>query len=163
MFAKTLLALPFVAYVVSAQDPSCTRTYTVQPNDICDSISAANNVSTYQLAVVNIDNINPQCSNLVPYSSICLGWAGEDCTTTYVVQLGDTCDEVAAAWGLNTTIFYLNNPQLNSDCTNLYIGEVVCTSPDVLVPPAPSGTLPGSAIPPTATPAPTDLPYCDEI
>jgi hypothetical protein len=79
---------------------------------------------SYQLAVVNIDNINPQCSNLVPYSSICLGWAGEDCTTTYVVQLGDTCDEVAAAWGLNTTIFYLNNPQLNSDCTNLYIGEV---------------------------------------
>ena len=61
MFAKALLAVPLVALcisrhffsrdpclrcllVVSAQD--CTRTYTVQSGDICDNISAANNVST---------------------------------------------------------------------------------------------------------------------
>lgn len=126
--------------VVSAQSPSCTRTYTVQAGDICDSISAANNVSTwvlfspfrthtlirfsYQLAVVNEGIIDANCDNLQIGASICLGWQGEDCSTTYVVQAGDDCDDVAYNWGINSTIFSANNPQLNQQCDNLYIGEV---------------------------------------
>ncbi|KAH0828581.1 hypothetical protein J3R83DRAFT_2852 [Lanmaoa asiatica] len=181
MFSKALailFAVPFVAQrtsflrfiatlhlrcpstVVSAQ--SCTRYYTVQSGDICDSISAANSVSTYQLAVVNNNIIDSSCDNLNPGSTICLGWQGEDCTTTYVVRLGDTCDGVAYNSGINTTVLYANNPQLTQDCTNLYVGEVICTSSTVEVPPVPgSGTIPGSAIPATATPAATDLPWCD--
>lgn len=80
--------------------------------------------SSYQLAVVNSNVIDPACDNLVPGESICLGWEGEDCTDTYVVNLGDDCDDVAYAFNLNSTIFNANNPQLNEDCTNMYIGEV---------------------------------------
>jgi len=159
----SLIIVPAVAQLVLAQN-QCTRTYTVQDGDICDSISAANHVSTYQLAVVNDGIIDAECSNLVPGNSICLGWQGSDCSDTYVVKLGDDCDEVSYTYGLNSTIFYANNPQLNEECTNLYVGEVVCTASTVIVPPPPaSGTLPGSSIPPTSTPAPDygDLPWCD--
>jgi hypothetical protein len=37
----------------------------------------------YQLAVINQGILNPQCTNLVPNESICLGYQGEDCTTVY--------------------------------------------------------------------------------
>ncbi|KAH7890358.1 hypothetical protein F5I97DRAFT_1834858 [Phlebopus sp. FC_14] len=157
----TLLALPFVAQLVSAQ--TCTRSYTIQEGDICDGISAANHVSTYQLAVVNIDAIDAECSNLQPGGSICLGWEGEDCTETYVVQPNDTCDGISASTGVNSTILWLNNPQIDADCSNIYIGEVLCVSNTVQVPPAPSGTAPVTAIPATAVPATPggDLPWCD--
>ncbi|KAF9218595.1 hypothetical protein BS17DRAFT_741937 [Gyrodon lividus] len=166
MFTKavaTLLAVPFVAQLVSAQ--ACTRTYTVQEGDICDGISAAHSVSTYQLAVVNINTIDAECSNLVPGANICLGLQGQDCSTTYVVEKDDTCDDISGAYGVNTTILYMNNPQINEDCSNIYVGEVLCTAGTVQVPPAPAGPIPGSSIPPTATPANPDgdLPWCDEI
>jgi LysM repeat protein len=163
MFAKALailLAVPFVAQFASAQQ--CTRQYTVQQGDICDSISAAQNVSTYQLAVVNEGIIDVACDNLMPGETICLGFSGEDCSTTYVVDFNDTCDQVASAYGINTTTLYYNNPQLNADCTNLYVGEVVCVSSGVSVPPLPSGTMPATALPSTAYPAsPSSLPWCD--
>lgn len=85
--------------------------------------------SSYQLAVVNDGIIDDTCNNLVPGQSICLGWTGEDCTTTYVVGFNDDCDIVAAAYGINTTTLYNNNPQLNAECTNLYVGEVSFFSP----------------------------------
>ena len=167
MFSKSLLAalaLPFVAQFVAA-DNTCTRSYTVQEGDICDSISAANNVSTYQFAVVNHGSVDDECDNLAPGQSYCLGWQGEDCTTTYVVQANDDCDIIAAAANINTTILYLNNPQIDDACSNIYIGEVLCTSDSVQVPPAPAGYPTGEGpIPPTATPAnpDDDLPWCDE-
>lgn len=151
MFTKAiavLLALPFVARIVSA-DNSCTRSYTAQAGDTCDSISAANNVSTYQFAVVNYGTVDQYCSNLVPGQSYCLGWQGEDCVTTYVVKAGDDCDIVASAVNINTTILYENNPQINSNCSNMYIKEVLCTAGTVQVPPAPDGNVAGT--PSTAT------------
>ncbi|KAG1727484.1 uncharacterized protein EDB91DRAFT_1164030 [Suillus paluster] len=184
MFTQTIaaiLALPFVAQLVSA-DMSCTRTYTAQAGDICDSISAANSVSTYQLAVVNTGIIDEACDNLVVGQSYCLGWQGQDCTTTYVVKAGDDCYGISYAAGTNTTILYANNPQINEDCTNIYVGEVpqyfsvstqflkvsfrYCahrTTVQVPAPPA-SGTTPATSIPATATPANPDgdLPWCDE-
>ncbi|OAX41839.1 hypothetical protein K503DRAFT_711825 [Rhizopogon vinicolor AM-OR11-026] len=159
----TILALPFVAHLASA-DP-CTRTYVAQSGDICDSISKANQVSTYQLAVVNYGIIDDACDNLVPGNTYCLGWQGEDCTTTYVVQANDDCDIISGAAGISNAILYQNNPQINEDCTNIYIGEVLCTASTVQVPPAPSGSVPATTIPPTSVPAnpdDDDLPWCDE-
>ncbi|TFY68153.1 hypothetical protein EVG20_g3668 [Dentipellis fragilis] len=176
MFARSALsALVAVAFASSALASACARNYTVQAGEYCDLISAAKNVSTYQLAVINSDAINTECTNLQPGQNICLGTQGEDCNTTYVVQPDDTCDGIMQAQALNATIFFANNPQLkpevNPDCTNLYIGEVVCTAKSVLVPPAPAnGQIPATTIPASAQPAsPTvggdddDLPFCDEI
>ncbi|KAH7909423.1 hypothetical protein BJ138DRAFT_990358, partial [Hygrophoropsis aurantiaca] len=154
MFARTIVALvtlPLVAQLVAGQ--TCTRSYTAQEGDICDSISATQHVSTYQLAVVNDGIIDEECNNLNPGTSYCLGWQGEDCSTTYVVQPNDDCDIISNGAGINNTILYLNNPQINSDCTNIYIGEVLCTSGTVQVPPAPAGSPPNSSIPPSATAA----------
>ncbi|KAF8548619.1 hypothetical protein OG21DRAFT_1516110 [Imleria badia] len=119
----TALALLFLLQFAAAQ--SCNRTYTVQEGDICDSISGANYVSTYQLWAVNSAIIDCQCDNLQPGSVLCLGLAGEDCTNTYTVKAGDTCDSVSSTYGINTTILYANNPQLDQNtCDNLYVGEV---------------------------------------
>ena len=78
----------------------------------------------YQLAVVNA-NIDSSCSNLIPGQTLCLAEnAAEDCSTTYVVRSGDTCEDIASRAGLNTTILSLNNPQINAECTNIYTDEV---------------------------------------
>ena len=81
---------------------------------------------SYQLAAVN-PQIDAGCTNLMPDEVLCLGTQGEDCTTTYVVQPDDTCDQISQNHGLNNTILYENNPQINQDCTNIYIGEVRST------------------------------------
>ncbi|KZT64809.1 carbohydrate-binding module family 50 protein, partial [Daedalea quercina L-15889] len=101
----------------------CSRNYTVQAGDICDSISAAQNVSTYQLATVN-PGIDTHCDNLTPGEQLCLGYVGSDCTDTYVVQANETCDDVASAYSMNSTVLLNNNPNIDADCSNMYIGEV---------------------------------------
>ncbi|KAJ3576826.1 hypothetical protein NP233_g155 [Leucocoprinus birnbaumii] len=153
MFSTKTFAVALAVFATSALAADCARKYTVQEGDICDSISAANKVSTYQLAVVNHGIVDDSCSNLMPGDSICLGWPGEDCTNTYVVQDNDTCDGINAAHGLNSTILYLNNPQINEACDNIYIGEVLCVANNVQVPAAPAGAIPATTIPATATPA----------
>jgi LysM repeat protein len=127
----------------------------VKEGDICDGISATTNTSTYQLAVVNHNVINSECTNLVPGNDICLGWAGSDCQTTTVIRKDDTCEKIESRSGINATILYLNNPQINDDCSNIYIGEVLCVAKTVLVPDAPVGVMPATAIPSTATAANT--------
>ena len=81
------------------------------------------NPHSYQLAAVN-PGIDSRCDNLEPGEDLCLGYVGSDCTTTHVVTSGETCDEVAQTYSMNTTVLYQNNPQLDVDCDNMYIGEV---------------------------------------
>jgi hypothetical protein len=64
---------------------------------------------------------------------------------------GDTCEAIATAHNVNTTLLHENNPQIDHDCSNIYIGEVLCVAPKVIVPP-PAGDKP-FPIPSTATPA----------
>jgi len=141
MFSKsvltTLLAIPFVAQAVLATQSDCTREYTVQPGDFCDSISAAQNVSTYQLAVVNYGIINQDCSNLYPGEQLCLGHTGEDCTDTYVVEACDTCEDISNKTGVPLDQLYVNNPQIDDDCSNIYVGEVLCVATTPTVPDVP--------------------------
>ncbi|RDB30859.1 hypothetical protein Hypma_005977 [Hypsizygus marmoreus] len=162
-FTAALFALPLFAQSVLAGE--CTRRYIIKDGDICDSISAAQNVSTYQLSAINVGVIDAECLNLVPSKTICLGYAGEDCSTTYTVVADDTCEQIASNHKLNSTILTLNNPQINAECTNIYIGEVLCVANTVQVPPAPAGgNLPGAVIPVTAKPAkPTSTPVQIQI
>lgn len=138
MFTRALAVASFALFAQVASAATCTRTYTVQAGDYCDKISAANNVSTYQLGAINPGVINEACDNLVIGSQICLGTEGEDCKTTYVVTAGNTCSQIWDNHRINSTIFSLNNPQVNEDCTNIYTDEVLCVAPEVLVPAAPS-------------------------
>lgn len=80
--------------------------------------------NSYQLYVNNIQSVNAECSNLTPGQSLCLGTSGEDCTTTYIVKPDDTCELITNAAGINGTILSLNNPQIDKECSNIYIGQV---------------------------------------
>jgi LysM repeat protein len=180
-----------VASIVSLAAGHCVREYAVKEGDYCDKISAAQGVSTYQLAVINYGIVNEDCTNITPGQKICLGYQGEDCTTVYTVVKGDTCDAIATTHNINTTLLYENNPQIDAECSNIYVGEVLCVASKVIVPP-PAGdkplSVPSTAVlaPPTKTPAPSpspspsplpsnttpdyeddeddeDLPYCDEL
>jgi hypothetical protein len=51
-----------------------------------------------------------------------------DLTSSLVVKSGDTCDEVSSVAGINSTILWANNPQIDSQCSNIYIGEVRLSS-----------------------------------
>jgi len=155
-----LVAQPVVA-------GTCSRTYTIKQGDFCNSICAANGVSTYQLAVNNLNTINANCSNLQPGGTLCLGSVGADCHTTHVVVANDTCDIISSAAGINNTMLTMNNPQINADCSDIYIGEVLCTAKTLTVTNPPSGSYPKPSYSATSsTPAPSpsdDLPYCDEL
>ncbi|KAF9047544.1 hypothetical protein BJ165DRAFT_1466805 [Panaeolus papilionaceus] len=172
MFSK-LITVALVAASVQSAFAACSRSYNVKAGDYCDKISAEQGVSTFQLAANNA-GINEACSNLLPGQELCLGNEGEDCRTTYVVVADDTCESIAQAAGTNSTILYLNNPQINKECDNIYIGEVLCTAKDVAVPPVPATgvvvpvrgppakpvnhSVPVTTVTPSATPTPTPTP-----
>ena len=69
-------------------------------------------------------DIDDLCHNLAIDQVLCLGTEGEDCTTTHVVAPNDSCELLTSTYGVNSTILYQNNPQLDAECSNLYVGEV---------------------------------------
>lgn len=76
---------------------------------------------------------------------------------------GDTCDAITGANGINSTLLWTNNPNIDEGCSNIYVGEVLCVANSVLVPPVPSSGIPATSIPataanPTSTPAPSSTP-----
>ncbi|KAG6831631.1 hypothetical protein H0H92_008708 [Tricholoma furcatifolium] len=106
---------------------TCDRTYTVASGDTCDAISAAQNVSTYQLALDNPE-IDANCDNLVVGETLCLGFQGADCTTVHVVVSGDGCATIADNANITLATLLANNPNVNAACSNIYPGEVLCTA-----------------------------------
>ncbi|KAG6835714.1 hypothetical protein H0H93_015400 [Arthromyces matolae] len=117
--------------VVIRADPVCARNYTVSSGDTCDGISAAQKVSTFQLAHDN-PSIDTGCDNLAVGEPLCLGFQGQDCTTVQVVASGDTCSGIASAAGTNFATLLANNPNIDDACDNIYPGEVLCTSKTVI-------------------------------
>ncbi|KAG2095429.1 uncharacterized protein F5147DRAFT_642039 [Suillus discolor] len=111
----------------------CDRNVTVHSGDTCDKISAAHNVSTYQLATVNSKIIDSGCDNLGIGEVLCLGIKGQDCNVTHVLKGGETCHSVADATGVPEKTLLANNPNLGSDCSGVYPGEVLCTAKKIYV------------------------------
>jgi LysM repeat protein len=162
MLSRIIAFAAVAAIAVQTASAECTRSYTVKENDFCDEISQKNNVSTFQLATLNTDKMNSKCTNLHIGDTLCLGGSkGEDCADVHTVVSGDTCDGIISSVdGLNTTILYHNNPQIDKTCGNIYIGEVLCVSKTVQVPPVASGgvVVPVSGPPATNSTSPNDTP-----
>ena len=59
-----------------------------------------------------------------PVQVLCLGLVGKDCTTVVTIQSGDSCSSIATTAGIPVSTLLANNPNVNSDCTNIYPGEV---------------------------------------
>ncbi len=55
---------------------------------------------------------------------LCLGIPNQDCSTISEVQQGDTCTSIASNASIPLSTLMANNPYINSDCQNIYPGEV---------------------------------------
>jgi len=159
LVVAALGALPLFTQGVAADQGACVRQYSVKSGDTCNSIGAAQGASTYQILAIN-PAIDYGCSNLMPDQAICLGTEGADCTTTYVVQPGDTCLGIEAKKGINSTQLYTNNPNIDENCFNIYSGEVLCVASTPLVPDAPANFFKNQTIATNQNPQP-DTPYVD--
>jgi LysM repeat protein len=180
--AAAAALLAFASTSALAAAAACARSYKVVAGDTCDAITAAQKVSTYQLTAAN-PSINAGCTNLEIGQDLCLGVTGSDCTDLYTVKNGDYCDKIGQQTGVNSTLIMLNNPQIDTNCFNLYIGEILCVAKTVMAAPVPPNYIdptPPNAVPATpqpaaaaapipqpAAPAPPmvddDLPFCDEL
>ncbi|KAL5497774.1 hypothetical protein ACEPAH_2705 [Sanghuangporus vaninii] len=125
IFVSAALAMSLLPAVLTQSD--CARTYTVAVGDTCNAIGAAQHVSNFQLSFVNTQ-INSDCTNLFPGEELCLGIVGQDCTTTAVVNSNDTCPSIEAAARISDATLKANNPNINADCSNIAVGEVLCTA-----------------------------------
>ena len=152
----SLIALPFLALAKADLVEDCTRTAVVVEGDTCDSLSAQYGVSTFQFALVNSAEVDSSCSNLQIDQTVCLGTAGNDCTKTYRVVADDTCGWIQEMYGMDKETLYSNNPQINDDCTNIYIGEVLCVDTQAYEYPEYDQDLYDAV-------AETYLPFCDEL
>lgn len=137
MNLKTFATFAVMGLMVKAQD--CTRNATVVAGDTCDSISKTYAASTYQLAAVN-SWIDAGCLNLEIDDEICLGVRGGDCSNVWTVVPGDTCSGIQAQFSLDDTILYTNNPQIDSSCQNIYVGEVLCVDSKIYTYPSTATT-----------------------
>lgn len=82
--------------------------------------------STFQLSHVNPLSIDEACEQLQIGSELCLGFEGSDCSKIHTVVEGDTCGLLLDVYGMDDATLRQNNPQINEECTNIYIGEVLC-------------------------------------
>ncbi|KAJ6577984.1 hypothetical protein B0H19DRAFT_886426, partial [Mycena capillaripes] len=109
---------------------ACSPTYTVQSGDTCSAIAGSHGLTVAQLLSYN-PSINSGCTNLQIAQVLCLGpggggGGGGTCTQTYTVQSGDTCYAIAERLGITVDQLHALNPSINSGCTNLSIGQVLC-------------------------------------
>ncbi|KAH9911266.1 uncharacterized protein BXZ73DRAFT_82454 [Epithele typhae] len=136
MFSRSLSSVALLAVAAlhaNAQAAAdCSRNYTVVAGDTCDAICQKENVSSFQLANVN-PVIDSTCQNLFPDEELCLGVVGQDCTLTHTVVTDETCVSIAAATGTTVELILENNPNVNSVCSNIRSGEVLCVAATVVV------------------------------
>ncbi|KAJ7616081.1 hypothetical protein FB45DRAFT_841722 [Roridomyces roridus] len=134
-FSNTLIALFASAVAVSATPllearQSCTSSYTVVSGDYCALISTKTGVSVATIESLN-PSINSGCTNLQIGQVLCLatggsGSSGGSCGNTYTVVSGDTCSALESRLGVSDSTIHSLNPSINSGCTNLQIGQVLC-------------------------------------
>ena len=82
---------------------------------------------SFQLSHINTF-INTACDNLVPGEVLCVAEKGKDCQPVHVVRAGDTCETIALGGRTTRPILIVNNPNINGNCSNLAVGEVVCVA-----------------------------------
>ncbi|KAF7354178.1 Carbohydrate-binding module family 5 protein [Mycena venus] len=108
----------------------CAQTYTVVSGDTCSGIETTTGVSDSQLHALN-PAIDSGCTNLQVGQILCLeaGTGGDPgCTQTYTVVSGDTCSGIEATTGVSDTQLHALNPAIDSGCTNLSVGQILCLS-----------------------------------
>ncbi|KAK1709775.1 hypothetical protein BDP67DRAFT_408326, partial [Colletotrichum lupini] len=134
--------------------PTCTgKTYSIQPEDDCNSISVAQSIGTEWLLWDN--DLLAFCHQFPTEGELCL----VNTCDIYTVVESDTCDKIAKAHGMTVTQLLSWNPSINSGCYNLNqtIGHQICVSVPGTPYVEPSQTTLQPSIPLTAAPVPTNV------
>lgn len=114
----------------ATQSWPCPTSYTVMQGDTCDSISQAQNASTFGL--INTNNLNIFCDLPPVGKNICLPLA---CKLAFL-QKGETCYTLQEAHGVTRAQLVAWNPNFDYQCINIKrwehtyvcVGCVVLTS-----------------------------------
>jgi LysM repeat protein len=168
---------------------NCGKYYQVQSGDFCQVVALNQTISLPLFEAINPD-IDLKCDNLVPGLWYCVSplqyWnqtgtpttpvdvppptttpdgSTDDCFQWYVIQPNDNCALIESSFGITFTQLQLWNPDLNSTCGNLLLGEAYCVNspqstslPVVTAAPTSGGSAPTSTIATTTStvvPAPT--------
>jgi LysM repeat protein len=114
----------------------CANPYTVKAGDTCYQIMtyygqsystffAGNpgiNCNLLQIGQILCLSVTPGpytgSSQTITYSY------GYGCANRYTIKSGDTCSGLISNYGLDSTLFYSVNPNIN--CYNLQIGQIIC-------------------------------------
>lgn len=114
--------------VSSPTSTACVgKTYAVRSGDTCNSVAAAQGISTASLLSAN--NLQAFCANFPSSGSLCIPTAYS--CTPYVIKTGDTCSTIAQRTsGATWTQIVSWNRFLGTYCQNVaqYVGYVACAS-----------------------------------
>ncbi|KAF7291222.1 hypothetical protein MIND_01265700 [Mycena indigotica] len=108
---------------------SCSSSYTVVSGDNCWAIEQRTGVSDATLRSLN-PSINSGCTNLQVGQVLCLSSGGStppgNCGNSYTVVSGDSCWAIEQRTGISDATLHSLNPSINSGCTNLQVGQILC-------------------------------------
>lgn len=144
----TATVTPPSSGVAFGTTPNCGKYYQVQPGDYCQIVALKNSIDLALFQAIN-PSINENCDNLTPDLWYCV-WPTENwnltaptstfyttvsppaptdtgasgaCYVWYVVQEGDACYKIIASYGITMDEFLAWNTGVNSECTNIIIGD----------------------------------------
>jgi LysM repeat protein len=105
-------------------DKSCMLKHIVaSSNETCNEIGAEFNVTASDIISAN-PIINSGCTNLQVGLILCI--PDGSCALKYTVVSGDTCNLIGAKFGITGSAILTANPAINSECTNLEVGQILC-------------------------------------
>jgi len=102
---------------------SCPLEYTVEKNDTCNRIGAKFNVTGSGIISAN-PIISYGCNNLTVGKTLCI--PNLSCVKKYTIGSGDTCNGIGSGFNITGSAIISANPTINSGCTNLQVGQVLC-------------------------------------
>ncbi|KAF9033999.1 hypothetical protein BDZ89DRAFT_947610, partial [Hymenopellis radicata] len=113
---------------VTPTSTECTLKTTVMDGENCDTICERAGVSRYWLGQLN-PSINSQCTNIVSGQALCIDSAINTCGSVYSIKGTEgSCTGIATSLGMEVSDLMALNPNIDSGCTNIYVGEVICTA-----------------------------------
>ncbi|PVI08682.1 carbohydrate-binding module family 50 protein, partial [Periconia macrospinosa] len=157
---------------------NCDAFYFVKMDESCDSIAAANGISTAQFITWN-PSAGSNCAGLWAEAYACVSIIGhtptsavptttkpgngiatpspiqtgmvDNCDSFYKVVDGDSCAKIAIAKGITSAQIISWNPALGSNCGSLWLDTYICISTIGHTPTTPTPTQPGNGV---STPTP---------
>lgn len=121
-------------------------TYTIESGDTCGALASEWGVTVDAIIQANRGKIDQSCTNLFPGDTIkrptpqpaatpvgggasrtpTPSGSGSGGGRTYTLQDGDTCSDIATAYGVTVdSIISANGGAINADCTNLHPGDTI--------------------------------------